>query len=52
MEAYSIIRIVILYEHAQDLAGRVQVPARGCHKGRVELLGRLEHARVRHHTGV
>jgi len=51
MEAYGIVRIVLLYEPAQDLAGRNPVPARGRHKGGVERFGRFGHARVRGHDG-
>ena len=51
MEAYGIVPILFLYEPAQDLPGGVPVPARGRHKGRVERLGRLGHARERRHDG-
>ena len=45
------IRIVLLYEPAQDLAGHDPVPARGGHKGGVERIGRFGDARVRGHDG-
>jgi len=48
---HSIVCIVFLYEPAQDLASRNQVPARGRHKGGVEHFGRFGHARVRGHDG-
>ena len=51
MEAYNIVRIVFLYEPAQDLAGHDPVPGRRRHKGGVERFGRFGHARVRGHDG-
>jgi hypothetical protein len=38
MEAYGIVRIVFLYEPAQDLPGRVPVSARGRHKAALSAL--------------
>ena len=48
---HGIVRVVFLYELAQDLAGSGPVPARGRHKGGVERFGRSGHARVRGHDG-
>jgi len=51
MEAYGIVRIVFLYEPAQNIASRDPVPASGRHKGGVERFRRFGHVRVRGHDG-
>ena len=46
---HGIVRVVLLDEPTQDLAGRGPVPPRGRDKGVVERLARLGHVRVRRH---